>query len=171
MQSDAVARLRQNPEALAKAVLRAYWNGVPPVDPRAIAEVLGARVEVRSPFDDGWANQSGRFHFEGSTPVIEFSTGESETRQRFTIAHELGHFLMGDRDAPRDGPSSFGSSQRNLQEVRANRFAAELLMPADAVRALFLSGQCGTVDAMAARFNVSKAAMGFRLARLGLVAA
>lgn len=169
--SEAVARLRQNPEALAQAVLQAYWNGTLPVDPEGIARTLGVRIERRSLFDDGWTGKSGHFHYEGTQPVIEFSVSEVETRQRFTIAHELGHFLLGERDAPRDGPSSFGSGQREPREVMANRFAAALLMPSAAVRTAFASGRFDSVDSLAAAFNVSKAAMGFRLAKLGLVAA
>jgi len=171
MLSDAAARLRQNPEALATAVLQSYWDGVLPVDPQKIARKLGVHIVQRSAWDEGWRGKSGHFHFDGTVPVIEYNTDEIETRQRFTIAHELGHFLLGDRDAPRDGPASFGSGQREPREIRANRFAAALLMPAAAVRTLFLSGRCDSVDSLAAQFKVSKAAMGFRLANLRLVAA
>ena len=55
-------------------------------------------------------------------------------RQRFTIAHELGHLLLHGYRTPhadrqfrlRDARSSEGSV---LEEIQANQFAAELLMP------------------------------------------
>lgn len=55
-------------------------------------------------------------------------------RQRFTIAHELGHLLLHGYRTPhadrqfrlRDTRSSEGSV---LEEIQANQFAAELLMP------------------------------------------
>ncbi len=55
-------------------------------------------------------------------------------RQRFTLAHELGHLLLHGYRTPnadkqfrlRDARSSEGSV---LEEIQANQFAAELLMP------------------------------------------
>src|SRR5437667_10664688 len=55
-------------------------------------------------------------------------------RQRFTIAHELGHLLLHGYKTPhadkqfrlRDARSSEGSV---LEEIQANQFGAELLMP------------------------------------------
>ncbi len=65
----------------------------------------------------------------------------STVRQRFTIAHELGHFFLHRASstvfvdaAPiffRDESSSNGSQR---EEIEANAFAAELLMPEDAIR-------------------------------------
>ncbi len=52
-------------------------------------------------------------------------------RQRFSLAHEYAHVLM-DRD--RSGAISRAENRAELLEVRANAFAAELLMPADGVR-------------------------------------
>lgn len=55
--------------------------------------------------------------------------------QRFTAAHELGHFLFGDldRDWIHVEAISEGSGL-NLTELRCNTFAAELLCPAAGVR-------------------------------------
>jgi len=63
-----------------------------------------------------------------------------EVRQRFTIAHELGHLLLHRYTTPhadagykvrfRDQDSSAGSIK---EEIEANQFAAELLMPEDLI--------------------------------------
>ena len=57
-------------------------------------------------------------------------------RQRFSLAHEYAHVLM-DRD--RSGTISRAENRTELLEVRANAFAAELLMPANGV-AQFVHG-------------------------------
>jgi len=75
---------------------------------------------------------------EGGKWLILVNEEHVEVRQRFSIAHELGHLLLHAYTAPhadrafrfRDARSSEGSA---LEEIQANRFAAELLMPADQV--------------------------------------
>jgi len=69
--------------------------------------------------------------------IIAINRAHSPLRQRFTIAHELGHILLHAFKTPhadghlgvrfRDDTSSQGT---NLEEMEANRFAAELLLPA-----------------------------------------
>jgi hypothetical protein len=104
---------------------------------------------------------------------IVLSTREREFpgRRRFTVAHELGHWIChvaGARDAApvycRAHDVEPGAD-RTL-EREANIFAAELLMPAPAVRAAFGA----SVDAAAERLGVSRAAMHWRLYSFGLVA-
>src|SRR5689334_11100791 len=66
--------------------------------------------------------------------VIVVAKGDNEVRKRFTIAHELGHLVLHSYTTPhadrsyklRDARSSDGSI---LEEIEANQFAAELLMP------------------------------------------
>ena len=69
--------------------------------------------------------------------IIVSNKAHSVERRRFTVAHELGHLLLhqyatphadgGQRVRFRDGASSLGTDR---DEVEANQFAAELLMPA-----------------------------------------
>jgi Zn-dependent peptidase ImmA (M78 family)/transcriptional regulator with XRE-family HTH domain len=54
-------------------------------------------------------------------PVVLLNAGTPGDRQRFTLAHELGHMVMHSVPDPE-------------QEAQANRFAAELLMPAKQIR-------------------------------------
>lgn len=56
---------------------------------------------------------------------------------------------------------------RDQREVSANRFAAELLMPSIAVNQLITKHNVRDVASLAKRFNVSEAAMTFRLKNLG----
>lgn len=70
------------------------------------------------------------------------NTAKGPKRARFTIAHELGHFLMdwhvqtyadGFRCRPEDMRETRVASRHQRQEVEANRFAAEVLAPAHLV--------------------------------------
>jgi len=90
---------------------------------------------------------------------------EPVTRQRFTAAHEIGHFLLhreqiGDHHEDNYLLRSEGFSSR--QEIDANRFAADLLMPRDLIAKHMSEGQC-TVEELSNCFNVSRIAMGIRL--------
>mgnify|MGYP002757522574 FL=1 len=102
---------------------------------------------------------------------IVVNSHDSAVRQRFTIAHELGHFYdTYRRKLPRakKDRGSLASKGTDIEEVYANRFAAALLMPAKAVRAKF--NVVPDVGALARIFNVSEQAMSNRLHNLGLTA-
>lgn len=101
-------------------------------------------------------------------PAIYFNASDSLVRRRFTVAHELGHMVLGHRDAPRDGPDAFRSGTRDPIERAANQFAAELLMPAEAVRRAVVSGRFASLEELASAFRVSPAAMNYRVTNLQL---
>ena len=77
---------------------------------------------------------SGRiFQIENGRYRIECNALHPRTRQRFTVAHELGHFFM-DKDlihekSVLEDNALYRSKLPTKREVRANRFAADLLMP------------------------------------------
>lgn len=89
-----------------------------------------------------------------------------EGRRRFTIAHEIGHFVLHPhRLAPeRNGG---GNAAWQAEEREADQFAAELLMPEDLVREAVLLQGADAVR-LADRFEVSRKAMQARLKWLGL---
>jgi hypothetical protein len=106
-----------------------------------------------------------------------------KVRQRFTIGHELGHLTLHHghnlilerlvRLNFRDATSSTASDQ---EEIEANQFAAELLMPRDLLRhslTVLLQGRpisdLEVVRRLAKRFEVSQSAMEYRLTSLGML--
>jgi hypothetical protein len=92
--------------------------------------------------------------------------GRSERRRRFTIAHELGHFVLHPhRLAPQRGGGVNTAWQ--AQEREADQFAAELLMPEALVRQAVLE-YGPEPDRLADRFQVSRQAMQTRLRWLGI---
>lgn len=148
----------------ADALLGRYWDGKLPVDPRAIARKAGIQVVE----DESLANSglSGSFEPAGSTPVIRYNPREARVRQRFTVAHELGHFALGHGAAFRDPASNFSTGAPPV-EAAANRFAAALLMPAEVVEEAIRRHTNPTLEGLAALFGVSAVAMRYRLINLG----
>jgi len=155
----------QSGEAAATRFLEQHWDGNLPVRPENLAQRVGVEVIGRGGLGDFAYPYSGFFEFRNGIPVIEYNITDPRVRKRFTIAHELGHFVLGHERAPRDYPDSFGSRVGSPIEVQANQFAAELLMPVEAVRYLVSIGT-DSIDELASIFDVSKVAMGHRLNNL-----
>jgi len=85
-------------------------------------------------------------------------------RQRFTLAHELGHHRLGHASVV-DRPVDLTAAVRDPAEVAANAFAAEFLVPAEAVRRWAAGRTVGLDDVvrLAAAYGVSA-----RMARIRL---
>jgi Zn-dependent peptidase ImmA (M78 family) len=112
------------------------------------------------------------------TPMIAINSAHHRNRQRFTIAHEIGHFLLHSKEdihidkrmqvLYRDGNSSLAV---DTQEVEANYFAAELLMPRIAllndlsVKPLDVEDDDQLAE-LAKQYGVSQQAMAFRIANI-----
>lgn len=115
---------------------------------------------------------SGYAEFRPKEPGAPFycvyNLEERYNRQRFTMAHELGHVVLGHvtegHTPKRDANFAPGS---DLDEMAANVFAAELLMPSNLVREL--ADYTTSVESLARRFHVSPSAMSYRLTALGIV--
>ena len=165
------------PEARAEAVLRQLKQKKAPINVGRVARQLGVRVERADLGEDC----SGVLVRNGDAAVIGVNYSHHPNRQRFTIAHELGHFVLHkggkyiDKGMStlqfRDAESSTGTQ---LEEREANQFAAALLMPADWVRREFEKhpfdlGDDEALNTMCRLFGVSSQAMSFRLVNLGLL--
>jgi Zn-dependent peptidase ImmA (M78 family) len=140
-----------------------------PVDPARIARRLGIDVfEAELP-----AGTSGAIVKQvGRDPVILLNNEDSPNRQRFTCAHELGHFVS--RSGLDDNASEYeyvdmrdhlASAGKDPDEIYANEFAASLLMPTDHVRR---DARSLSPLEMAVRYDVSAEAMTWRLKNLRL---
>lgn len=107
------------------------------------------------------------FHDDGNYQIV-VNNCDPETRQRFTAAHELAHYLL-HRDhlsARHTDNLMLRSGLSNRFEMQANRLAAELLMPQDVLDALTQAEAAPQNTASLARvFGVSRQAL---LVRLGI---
>ncbi len=159
-----------DPEREAQQLLSTAWGSRPlPVDPIQIAQQLGIKVYTAG-LDDGVA---GMFRKRpGHDPEIFINGGDSLNRQRFTAAHELGHYVKhvaagGDDWEHVDFRDALASNGTNPEEVFANQFAASLLMPKEEIGRLKREKGYGPA-ALALEFGVSGEAMSFRLVNLKL---
>lgn len=84
-------------------------------------------------------------------------------RQRFTIAHEIGHFVL-HRQSAESGiqDDEFYRALPGPLEREANQFAAELLMPWPLIKSLQDKGVTGLSE-LAQALQVSKQALAIRL--------
>ena len=143
-----------------------------PVPVESIAEdLLGLRIEERDLGEcSGMLIPSERLIVVNAA---EATNGDVPTRRhRFTIAHELGHWVCHARAAEEAAPAYCRSrdlsqdADRDL-EREANVFGAELLMPEAAVREAW--ARLRAPGELAARFEVSLLAALWRLYSFGLV--
>jgi len=140
--------------------------------PVAVEDIVRAQgIElVFDPFAD--AHLSGLASRRNGNRVIAVNCANSYSRQRFTIAHELGHLFLHDRqDIFVDGDVVVGrreeSRTRSPEEREADLFASELLMPeALIIRDLRFADEQplqSAIATLAARYRVSELAMSIRL--------
>lgn len=156
-----------NPTIRAQEVLSKYWDGKLPIDPHAIAEKMGITVKPVS-----CCGYSGKAFQENNRPVIEYDAEEYSLRQRFTIAHELGHHVLGHTENGhqfRDDANKFNLNVPSPEESQANKFAAELLAPEMAIKHLVFKENINSLITLAEKFRVSTVAMKYRLTNLGLL--
>jgi transcriptional regulator with XRE-family HTH domain len=97
------------------------------------------------------------------------SSGVSATRQRFTLAHELGHLFAGDAHDLTVDEDVFG--RRSREERRANSFAAAFLMPERVLRDALPTARPSEarIADLLGRLRVSLDTLAFRLHNLGIV--
>lgn len=146
----------------------------PPVDLKLVADVVDAEIRYLDLKDD----ISGILYRQKDHRVIVVNKNHAPARQRFSIAHEVGHLALhrgeevhvdqGFRINLRDPRSA---TAEDAEEIEANAFAANLLMPSAWLHrdvkdeTLDLADET-EIKRLAERYGVSKQAMIFRLAAL-----
>lgn len=155
-----------------------------PVPVEKIAKSYGIEIK-RERVDDDLSGFLVREKKENRV-IIGANKAHHPNRQRFTIAHELGHFLLHEGETIhldgargsftlnlRDSESSTGEDDG---EREANFFAAELLMPAKLLQKDLqeksldlLSDDDELLSKLATKYGVSVQALTFRLANLNYI--
>ncbi|MGS1053166.1 ImmA/IrrE family metallo-endopeptidase [Burkholderia glumae] len=138
-------------------------------------ESLVARLGGEMRYQDIWeldSSESGSIEIHGDHKfVITLAAHTSRARDRFTIAHELGHYFLHYR-LPRVkgkeiGPMRAARYGGDQAEVEANWFAASFLMPEAKFRDAFHAVD-GDLVTLASQFGVSTSAAGVRAKSLSL---
>jgi Zn-dependent peptidase ImmA (M78 family) len=143
-----------------------------PVKIGQLAKDLGIAVKVASMR----VGISGQITKETGKYIIRVNRHEARERQRFTIAHELGHFFL-HRSLIDSSPEGivdsvlYRSGAPERIEFEANRLGADLIMPHELVKKKLKEEfneivTEATIARLAAVFEVSKAAMEIRLAAI-----
>lgn len=134
-----------------------------PVDVEQIVEQLGGSIEVR--FDGDRYPESLHVATNGSFTVF-VPSNTSMLRDRFTIAHELGHLWLHHNELATE-PVSFHRYGSSREETEANAFAGALLMPEAEFRDAWHQ-HGGNLSKVARHFQVSQSAADVRRQVLGL---
>jgi Zn-dependent peptidase ImmA (M78 family) len=156
--------LRRNREMMqARTRVRPYQVSLP-VDVAGISEALGVKVwEIVLPKEISgklFADPNSRSRFS-----IGVNQAEEFRRKRFTIAHELAHYLLHQNlmtDGMLQDNTLYRSGLSNHREREANLLAADILMPHHLIRQLIAEDVRNVCD-LAARLQVSESAMNIRL--------
>jgi IrrE N-terminal-like domain len=173
-----VATTYEDPRAHAvrERYLGLFGGEREPVPVEAIAEdLLGLRIEERWDIDcSGMLLPAERRIVLNAHERIGGPSDPPLRRFRFTIAHEIGHWVChclegkaGVREPAYCRPVDLTDAADRVLEREANVFAAELLMPEPAVREAW--AEIGEITACANRFDVSPTAMHWRLYSFGVV--
>jgi Zn-dependent peptidase ImmA (M78 family) len=141
-----------DPAAVANRILRYFDFKLPLLE--EMAHVLGTQVisaELPNDVLGLFVTNTDAHH----SAILVNRSSRSEGSQRFTIAHELGHYLLHSDSAFLCGYREVYEHQQEL-ETEANSFAAELLMPTAKMRDLTVRRfDCTRVSDIAQRFNCS----------------
>lgn len=176
----------QNIEREASDLLHRAGVRKTPVPLHRIATFLNAEIHQQT-FED---MVSGVLLIRGAERHIMVNKAHHPNRQRFTIAHELGHLVLhhnsGDklfidthlRAYQRRGSANSGvyeqpgSTTTPAEEREANQFASALLMPREMLLSMTVGREFwdeSDVAALAAEFGVSEQTMTIRLRQLDVL--
>lgn len=159
-------------KALAAAALaRAAEAGLSPTGtslPALVEKAFGADVAVVA-LDEGF---DGLAASSDEAKLIVVGTSAVPARQRFTLAHELGHLLADDDQGVHLDKDVYDRAQaKDPSEIRANSFASAFLMPEGILRPA--AGTAGLTKesfaALSCDLQVSPSALAIRLRQLRLI--
>lgn len=168
---------RNKSEAAANQLLKECRIMQPPVRVEMVAKNIGATIHYE-PFE---GDISGMVYRNKDRIIIGVNSLHHPNRQRFTIAHEIGHVLLHkgtevhvDRAYRVNMRNNISSQAVDKDEIEANRFAAALLMPEhmliDDLKGMEIDFESeDDLAELATKYEVSLKAMAIRLSNIGLI--
>lgn len=144
---------RQTIRKQAKTLLRECNITEPPTNLATILRHLNINTnKINLPqklsFNAVIDNENGILIFNGAHPYV---------RRRFSVAHEIGHCVLGHCK----NPHHFDLDSSDPEEIEANLFASEILLPFDWLKKDIRTGL--NVDMIGEKYKVSTIAVGWRL--------
>lgn len=149
------------------------------IDVEAIAKACDISVKFDFVEHSGWSRNEDHAQRE-----IVINQLEPEYRQRFTMAHEIGHIILGHKGTSyrTENLEQYKDTISRMNEVAANNFAAELIMPKKLVFEVLKAtikdlgysieqefdefDIAKIIDSATKKLNVSKQALTYRLENL-----
>lgn len=133
-----------------------------PIPIEKVAELFSLSIIYYPKFPD---SISGTIIKDEDLHAIGVNENHPKVRQRFTIAHELGHYIMG-HDENKILDDSFDKDTDKERE--ANKFASEILMPYEILKA-DIESEPHDIPSLARKYEVSEQAMAIRLLESTLI--
>ena len=154
-----------NPETIATNFLEDLGIETYPIDPFEICRSL--KIDI---FENSFDGLEGVLLYSGQKTAIGLNSQQTYyPRRKFSVAHELGHFNMditlGEKKSFRCTKKMIESFDKNNDvELRADRFASELLMPSKFIRPIFLNQMPSweIIRNSAEKFDVSMMSTAFK---------
>lgn len=137
-----------------------------PVDVVSISQEIGIRVWEMYSLPEGVSGQIWRDPVNGGKSGFSIGVRATEplVRKRFTVAHELAHYIL-HRDKLESGlfeDVMYRGGLSSREETQANQMAADILMPFRLISKLMDDGE-NTLEGLAKRLQVSLPALKIRL--------
>lgn len=164
---------RQIVENEANLLLEKYDLKHIPVDVELLTNLLGLKIYKEALPED----ISGILDLR-TIPIIMVNKDHHIHRQRFSIAHEIGHYVLHKPNGIHVDKQTFYRNSKSSEgldeiEIDANRFAAEILMPTELVN-FHLNKYIDVIDSnedvvyeLSKLFLVSTTSISFHLVNLG----
>lgn len=151
----------------ADQVLKKYWGDKSyPVNPYNIA--YQNNIEIRNNPFLKIENIAGKIYNQNNRIIIEIDPWQTEYRQKFIVAHELGHYFLG-HDFNIIDTVEILENPIDKHEIDANKFAAGLLMPKQFIEHILYKLQISDISKIAEMLDVSKLALSSQLKSLNLI--
>lgn len=152
----------------AHSILAMFKVKEPPINVVSLSKNLGFEVA----FVDLPDKVSAAIKIEKNKKAIFVNSNHPKTRQRFSISHELGHYLSGHEDYDEEkriymDPNKKYTNSQYKNEEEADEFAAELLMPDFLLKRDVLERKLGLRE-LSINYQVSEQAMAIQLVNLKL---
>lgn len=152
-------------EEIAQNILETYWGRTVPIDINEILRRMKITI-IQTPH----MTDSGKFFFnKDGNPIIMVNTSNDLLRQRFSMAHELGHYVLSHGAYLSDPVGNFIAGIKDIKENEANMFALSILIPKSAIMFFRKNQENITVNMLAEYFRVSVMALRYRLKILQIV--
>lgn len=148
-------RIRSQALKLIKATNQTTF----PINLNMIVKYLG--IYAVSTEKAGKLNLKVSAFIDINSKILVYNSNDSVVRQRFSVAHEIGHFVLNHKGVN----ESFNINSSTPIEKEANIFAGEILIPYPEIKADLKAAT--NFDLLSEKYQVSKEALGWRIESCG----